>query len=177
MSALQRYRCIRCGSADLGDQAPTVFLRSIQPVRIGGLSRWCDSNRITSRVTTMKRHDFNSMSVDELWALRLEISSVLASKIAVKKTKLEKRLRQLQTNSASSEAVRRERRPYPQVLPKYRNPAKPAETWAGRGRQPRWVTEQLRSGKKLDDFRIQPASGSARRSAGGRKVKRAQGRS
>ena len=102
----------------------------------------------------MKRDDFNSMSVDELWALRSEISSVLASKIAAEKTKLEKRLRQLQSNSVSSEIVRRERRPYPQVFPKYRNPADPAETWAGRGKQPRWVTEQLRSGKKLDDFRI-----------------------
>ena len=125
----------------------------------------------------MKRDDLNSMSVEELWFLRSEISSVLASKIAAEKTKLEKRLRQLQSNSVSSEIVRRERRPYPQVFPKYRNPADPAETWAGRGKQPRWVTEQLRSGKKLDDFRIQSGSGNARRSAGGRKVKRAQARS
>jgi DNA-binding protein H-NS len=120
----------------------------------------------------MKR-DFNSMSVDELWALHLEISSVLASKIASEKTKLENRLQQLQSSSGSSESVRRERRPYPQVFPKYRNPAKPAETWAGRGKQPRWLTAQLKSGKKLDDFRIQPASGSARRSVGGHKAQRA----
>ena len=125
----------------------------------------------------MKRDDLNSMSVEELWFLRSEISSVLASKIAAEKTKLEKRLRQLQSNRVSSEIVRRERRPYPQVFPKYRNPADPAQTWAGRGKQPRWVTEQLRSGKKLDDFRIQSGSGNARRSAGGRKVKRAQARS
>jgi DNA-binding protein H-NS len=121
----------------------------------------------------MKRHDFNLMSVNELWALRSEISSVLANKITAEKTKLEKRLRQL----VPSETVRRERRPYPQVFPKYRNPAEPAETWAGRGKQPRWLTAQLRTGKKLDDFRIQSGSGNARRSGGGRKVKRAQGRS
>jgi DNA-binding protein H-NS len=130
-----------------------------------------------SGVKTMKRHDFNSMSVNELWALRLEISSVLANKIAAEKTKLENRLRQLQTGSVPSETVRRERRPYPQVFPKYRNPAEPAETWAGRGKQPRWLTAQLRTGKKLDDFRIQSGSDNARRSGGGRKVKRAQGRS
>jgi DNA-binding protein H-NS len=121
----------------------------------------------------MKRHEFNSMSVDELWALRSEISSVLASRITAEKAKLEKRLRQLQSNDQSGASPRRQRRPYPQVLPKYRNPAKPAETWAGRGKQPRWVTEQLRFGKKLDDFQIQPASGSARRSGGGRKAQRA----
>ena len=125
----------------------------------------------------MTHDDFNSMTVDELWALHMEISSVLARKIAAEKTKLEKRLRQLQTKSVSSETARRERRPYPQVFPKYRNPAQPAETWAGRGKQPRWLTAQLRTGKKLDDFRIQPASGNARQSGGGRKAGRGQGRS
>ena len=164
-------------TADLAIKRPRcfsqVFPRSIQSVRIGGLSRSYDSHRITSRVKTMKRHDFNSMSVDELWALRSEISSLLASSIAAEKAKLEKRLRQLQSNGISSESPERQRRPYPQVLPKYRNPAKSAETWAGRGKQPRWLTEQLRSGKKLDDFRIRPASGIARRSGGGRKAQRA----
>ena len=112
------------------------------------------SNNKHSTVKNMKRDAFKSMSVDELWALRWEISSVLASKIASEKNKLERRLRQLQSNAISIERPQRERRPYPQVFPKYRNPAKPAETWAGRGKQPRWVTEQLRSGKTLDDFRI-----------------------
>jgi DNA-binding protein H-NS len=125
----------------------------------------------------MKHGDFNSMSVDELWALRLEISSVLSSRIAAEKTKLENRLEQLQSKAVANGNLRRERRPYPQVFPKYRNPAEPAETWAGRGKQPRWLTAQLRTGKKLDDFRIQPASGNARQSGGGRKAQRGQGRS
>ena len=124
----------------------------------------------------MKR-DLNLMSVDELWTLHVEIASVLAGKLAAEKAKLEKRLRKLQSKAVSSGSFQRERRPYPQVLPKYRNPAEPAETWAGRGKQPRWLTAQLRTGKKLDDFRIQSGSGNARRSGGGRKVKRAQGRS
>ena len=45
-----------------------------------------------SRVKTTKRNDFKSMSVDELWALRSEISSILKSKIAAEKGELEKRL-------------------------------------------------------------------------------------
>jgi DNA-binding protein H-NS len=124
----------------------------------------------------MKHNDFNSMSVDELWALRSEINSALERVLASEKAKLEERLRQLQSSGASSGNSRSERRPYPQVFPKYRNPADPAETWAGRGKQPRWLTAQLRTGKKLDDFRIQPGSGNARRLGGGRKAKRAQGR-
>jgi DNA-binding protein H-NS len=164
------------GAAALGTTTANLGSNShgIPPVYAARSNRWfVVMVRTTRRVKTMKRHDFNSMSVEELWALRSEISSILASRIAAEKAKLEKRLRQLQSNGMSREGPQRERRPYPQVLPKYRNPAKPAETWAGRGRQPRWVTEQLKAGKKLDDFRIRSASGSARRSGGGHKAQRA----
>ena len=40
------------------------------------------------------------------------------------------------------------------VAPKYRNPENPAETWAGRGLKPRWLTAAIKGGKKLDDFLI-----------------------
>jgi DNA-binding protein H-NS len=42
--------------------------------------------------------------------------------------------------------------------PKYRNPDQPSETWAGRGKQPRWLVAQLRSGKRIDDFKIKKAA-------------------
>jgi DNA-binding protein H-NS len=40
------------------------------------------------------------------------------------------------------------------VKPKYRNPANKNETWAGRGKQPKWIVAALKSGKKLEDFAI-----------------------
>jgi len=41
------------------------------------------------------------------------------------------------------------------VEAQYRNPADNAQTWIGRGRQPKWIAEGLAaSGKSLDDFRI-----------------------
>ena len=40
------------------------------------------------------------------------------------------------------------------VTPKYRNPDNPAETWAGRGRKPKWVEDQLTTGRQLSDMRI-----------------------
>ena len=40
------------------------------------------------------------------------------------------------------------------VAPKYRNPAKPTETWAGRGKPPRWMAAELKKGKKIADFAI-----------------------
>ena len=38
------------------------------------------------------------------------------------------------------------------VLPRYRNPDDPSQTWNGRGRQPKWVAEALAGGKTLDDL-------------------------
>jgi DNA-binding protein H-NS len=119
-----------------------------------------------TRVKNMTKQDLKLMSVDELWSLHELVTLALARRIANEKSQLDHRLQQLGLNaSGSAEKLNHARRPYPQVFPKYRNPAQPAETWAGRGKQPRWLTAQLRSGKKLDDFRIQPAFGRTRRSA------------
>ena len=122
-----------------------------------------------ARVEKMKRNDLESMSVDELWSLRAQLISVLTGKISAEKVKIDRRLRQLDLGAApnNSKKIAHARRPYPQVFPKYSNPAKPSETWAGRGKQPLWLTAQLRSGKRLDDFRIQPPS---KRGAALRKV-------
>ena len=38
------------------------------------------------------------------------------------------------------------------VEAKYRNPANPMETWAGRGRQPKWLVAALKKGQKLEAF-------------------------
>lgn len=40
------------------------------------------------------------------------------------------------------------------VAPKYRNPLNPAETWSGRGKQPRWLAMAVAEGGKLEDFKI-----------------------
>ena len=40
------------------------------------------------------------------------------------------------------------------VAPKYRNPGNPDETWAGRGKPPRWLAVQLEQGRKIEDFLI-----------------------
>jgi DNA-binding protein H-NS len=96
---------------------------------------------------------FNSMSIDELWSLHEEIRAVLSSKMLEEKTRLERKLSQLRAEVPSHDL----RPPYPPVLPKYRNPVRPSETWAGRGKQPRWLSDQLRSGKKLDEFLIKVA--------------------
>src|SRR5215472_5318030 len=100
----------------------------------------------------MKSSNLKIMSVDQLWDLHEQVIAELSKRIVAEKSRLEERLRKL--GSPGGDRLNRQRRPYPKVLPKYRNPKNPAETWAGRGKQPRWLKAQLRSGKKLDDFRI-----------------------
>jgi DNA-binding protein H-NS len=126
----------------------------------------------------MKPHDLESMSVEDLWSLHEFVASVLTRKISAEKTRLDERLRQLDLGGEPDQVkMSHVRRPYPQVFPKYGNPAKPSETWAGRGKQPRWLTAQLRSGKRLDDFRIEPSSkrGALRKVATLRKKKSSRG--
>ena len=40
------------------------------------------------------------------------------------------------------------------VDPKYRNPTNPAQTWAGRGKRPAWLSLRLANGATLDQFKI-----------------------
>jgi DNA-binding protein H-NS len=111
--------------------------------------------------------DFAPMSIDELSKLHETVAAVLAKKIAAEIIALERYLQRLspaadlvqQGSQKPSKAADTGRRPYPPVLPKYRNPTRPSETWAGRGRQPQWLTVQLESGKQIEDFRIDLAAG------------------
>ncbi len=100
----------------------------------------------------MKSSDLESMSVDELWSLHQRILQILPQKLANEKARLEQRLHQLR--SGSDTETKKERRRYPPVYPKYKNPRNPSETWSGRGKQPKWLAEYLKSGRKLDDFLI-----------------------
>jgi DNA-binding protein H-NS len=102
-----------------------------------------------------------SLSVDELWTFREELETLLAAKIAVEIRELERRIDRLHvvngaatSSGKASTLAKPPRRPYPEVLPKYRNPTPPFETWSGRGRQPRWLNAQLEFGKQLEDFKI-----------------------
>ncbi len=101
----------------------------------------------------MKKADIESLSLDRLWDLREKIAAVLAARLVAKKTVLDDRLRRLNGHAQAGQ-FRKARRPYPEVRPKYRNPNRPSETWAGRGKRPRWLTAALESGERLDVFQI-----------------------
>jgi DNA-binding protein H-NS len=111
-----------------------------------------------------KKLNLAAMSIDEMWQLHEEISQLLSVRLTSEKRELEKRLAQLRRENdtpqsrlesgKSAKDAPRERRKYPRVFPKYRNPDEPFETWSGRGKQPRWLTAALKMGHKIEEFVI-----------------------
>ena len=101
--------------------------------------------------SVITKANFASMSVEELWGIREEISKLLEAKMLAEKEMLERRLIGLRHPTAGRLKARR---PYPPVLPKFANPDEPRQVWAGRGKQPRWVIEKLASGLTFGDLRI-----------------------
>lgn len=104
--------------------------------------------------STTDYFDLEGMHFDELWLLHQKLTKILAKKITAEKLELDNRLARLSSSLADVTKPKRERRKYPKVVPKYFNPEVPTETWAGRGKQPIWLVSALRSGRKLEEFRI-----------------------
>ncbi|ACI92943.1 H-NS histone family [Afipia carboxidovorans OM5] len=121
---------------------------------------------------SIKKLELESMPIDDLWSFHERISKILAERITSEKQELEERLAVLNRGrnafggdlAHSLDSNNKVRRKYPRVFPKYRNPAAPSETWSGRGKQPRWLVAAIKSGRKIDDFRIRDqASAKGRR--------------
>ena len=112
-----------------------------------------------------KKVELESQSLDDLWSLHEEISAILSARIKAEKHELEKRLAVLdrgrdifaQSGLSSSLQTGKARRKYPRVLPKYCNP-QTSETWSGRGKRPRWLVAAMKSGRKIEEFRISDGS-------------------
>lgn len=116
----------------------------------------------------MKSADLESLSLDSLLTLYEQVRQILTKRIESEKVKLEQQLARIAAGTAAdrrSENAPRghARRYYPPVHPKYRNPSNSSETWAGRGKQPRWLVSQLKAGKKIDDFLIESRGGGRQR--------------
>jgi DNA-binding protein H-NS len=110
-----------------------------------------------------KKLNLDALSIDEMWQLHEDISRVLSVRLTSEKREFEKRLAQLrrekempqlESSDHQLKDAPRERRKYPAVFPKYRNPNEPSETWSGRGKQPRWLATALKTGHTIEEFVI-----------------------
>jgi len=109
-----------------------------------------------------------TMSISKLMDLRQKVDVALASKVAEERRALQSRLANLQS-VGSGATVGRRGGVRGKVEPKYRNPENAAETWAGRGLKPRWLTTAIKAGKKLEDFSIAAPA----KKAAGKKARKA----
>jgi DNA-binding protein H-NS len=99
-----------------------------------------------------------SMSVAKLKDLRGKVDAAIAEKVGARRRELEVQLSELARHDPrGTRETARGRGKRGSVAPKYRNPKDPSQTWAGRGLQPYWVRDALKSGKKLDSFLIAKA--------------------
>ena len=109
--------------------------------------------------------NLDAMSIDEVWQLHEKIIRVLSARLTSEKRRLEKRLAQLSRENGvgpQADPLKQklkkdapvQRRKYPKVFPKYRNPNDPSETWTGRGKKPRWLTAALKAGHTIEEFVI-----------------------
>jgi DNA-binding protein H-NS len=97
-----------------------------------------------------------SMSVAKLMELKGKVEAAIAEKVAARRNELEMELSALLRHDphATRGKVNGRTGPRGPVAPKYRNPKEPSQTWAGRGLQPLWVRQAVKSGKKLESFLI-----------------------
>jgi DNA-binding protein H-NS len=118
---------------------------------------------------SLKKVELQAMSLDDLWSLHEKISAILSARIKAEKHELEKRLAVLSRGMGAvirpngvPIIAEKQRRQYPRVLPKYRNP-QTSETWSGRGKLPRWLVAAMKSGRKMEEFRIGEGNGAKSR--------------
>ena len=105
--------------------------------------------------------DISDLSVEELKRLQIEAAALIESK---KEQEIEDAYTEI--NAIAERvgltidqilevgATKRKKSVRKAVEPRYRNKTNAAETWTGRGKQPRWLVAELENGAKLEDFLI-----------------------
>ncbi len=88
-----------------------------------------------------------------------EVQAALEQKREERIAELKAQVEADKARAAATEAELAALQPQPVKManpstPKYRDPAKPENTWAGRGKQPGWLKEKIEAGASLDDFLI-----------------------
>jgi len=98
--------------------------------------------------------NLKSMSIDKLSKLREQVDAILGTKVMEERRAVQDQLGKLERLTTRGRVTAGRGGARGAVAPKYRNPANPEETWAGRGLRPRWLAAALKTGKKLEDFSI-----------------------
>jgi DNA-binding protein H-NS len=106
----------------------------------------------------MKDVEIDKLTTKELKELLATVDLAIASRQADDRANLKERFREMaeEAGLSLSDIVGGGGRTGKGrvVAAKFANPENPSETWSGRGRQPNWLSAKLKSGAKLEDFRL-----------------------
>lgn len=108
----------------------------------------------------MAKVDLSDYNLSELKGLQAEIEKVIKARQQQDVTKAREQIFSIahglgvSVEELLADNGKKSKSSGKKVQVQYQNPADNAQTWTGRGRQPRWVAEGLAGGKSLDDFRI-----------------------
>lgn len=126
-----------------------------------GPTLWCPSVIVAIEPggITLAKYDVQSLSYKELRDLHARISDEIETRKQAEKSNVQQKVMQLVQSAGfelddivgNSPGKSLKGRKIP---PKYRNPKKPEETWTGRGRQPKWLAQELARGRSLKSFLI-----------------------
>lgn len=110
---------------------------------------------------TLDRMSFGDLRyiADSIEKYSGEVQAALEQKREERIAELKAQVEADKARMAATEAELAALQPQPTKManpstPKYRDPAKPENTWAGRGKQPGWLKEKLEAGASLEDFLI-----------------------
>jgi DNA-binding protein H-NS len=107
----------------------------------------------------LAKYDLQSLSYKELRDLHARIGDEIQTRKQAEKSNVQKKVMELVQSAGfdiddivgktSSKSLKGRK-----IAPKYRNPKNPDETWTGRGRQPKWLAQELSRGRSLKSFLI-----------------------
>ena len=108
-----------------------------------------------ARFDEVKLEEF---SIPELEELSERVAKEITNKRETRTRELREEMEKLAEREGLTleEVIRAGKEPRRRQPPKqkYRNPAKPSQTWSGRGKKPAWVEKGLEQGKSLKDPQI-----------------------
>ena len=103
------------------------------------------------------------LSYAELIELQSHVEGMLDKRRAEERAKIREMASELAAEAgfsleeviAAGPSSRKRKSKGVKVVLKYRNPKNSSQTWTGRGRQPKWLVDELEKGKSRDAFLVQ----------------------
>jgi DNA-binding protein H-NS len=108
--------------------------------------------------------DFDSLSLEELAHILKEVSKIVDRRVATELGQYRSYAQKFAESvgleiKGTGEKTKEEKGGRGKKTAFYKHPENDSLVWEGTGRKPKWLTDLLKSGRSLDDFRVSQASG------------------